>query len=102
MMHTTDPGELEQTKKFVYNYRIQNIEFKNRQEYERVDYNFNASYVSDYIQNRIVGVVTMEIPEKEFLNVVRKVTEYDEFMHCPDVREAIHQAMFMGRLKGYR
>lgn len=101
-MHTTDRNELEQTKEFVRDYRISNIEFKNRQEYERADYYFDARYASDYTQSLTVGYVSLEIPEKKFLNVVKKVTEYDEFMRYPEVREVIHQIMFMNRLKGYR
>lgn len=101
-MQTTDRDELEQTKEFVYNYRIQNIEFKNKQEYERVDFNFNAKCAPEYVQHRVVGSVTMDIFERDFLNIVRKVTEYDEYMRYPEVREAIHHAMFMNRLKGYR
>ena len=101
-MHTTNRDELERTKEFVYNYRISNIEFRNKQEYERVDYNYSAKYVPDYVQHKVVGAVSMELAETEFLDIVRKVTEYDEFMRYPEVRDAIHQAMFMGRLKGYR
>ena len=100
-MHTTDRDELERTKEFVYNYRIQNIEFKNKQEYERVDYSF-GKYIPEYITQRVVGSVSMEISERDFLSIVKKVTEYDDFMRYPEVRDAIHQAMFMGKLKGYR
>ena len=105
-MQTTDRDELERTKEFVYNYRIQNIEFKNKQEYDRIDYQYynygiNSKF-PEYVQHRIIGTVSMDISERDFLNIVKKVTEYDEFMRCPEVREAIYQAMFIGRLKGYR
>lgn len=106
-MKTTNQTEIARVKDFVHRYGIQNIQGVTRQEYARrssmasYEQLYSTEYEKNYLQNHTVDYVKIEISESEFLEIIRKITEYDEFMQCPSVQEAVHQEMFMHRLSGY-
>lgn len=96
--------ETDATRKFAARYNIQKIEKGPTQYYSTVPAHMyapgtaRASY-HDYYTTKTVDMITVEMMDVSFADIVNKLNEYDELMANPESRSLIMEAKFLHRLR---
>lgn len=96
--------EADATRKFAARYNIQKIETGPTQYYSTApSYMYApgtamASYY-DYYTTKTVEMITVEMMDISFADIVNKLNEYDELMANPETRSLIMEAKFLHRLR---
>lgn len=103
-LYQPDPKEYESLKKFVYNNRIAKIEQKiqarhSMPAYSSYSYWDRNEYIDYHLQHEHVKVFTLEIDERQLVNIAGKVNELDELMQDPETAKLLTEARFIYRLK---
>ena len=87
---------------FIQDYGISEINRKEEQYRTPESYDTFSNYFNNYtyVIHATRIKYSMEIEEEKFLNIVHKVTEYDNLMKDPETAKLVMEAKFISRLKG--
>lgn len=93
---------MEQLKKFVYNYNIQDITIDPQRMRKAKALDVYSTYsIKDYydITEYDVNMYKMSIPEDSFDKIVNTVAEFEQLMQDPETAKLLMEARFIYRLK---
>ena len=89
----------------LLDYKISVTERKMERRHKANPYSqWNATdpYIYNYIEEEVIPVLKVEIPEAEFTKMSNVLCEFDDLMRDPETAQLLMEARFINRLKGSR
>jgi hypothetical protein len=92
---------LENIKKFMLNYNIQDVKMDRQQTKHVLPMSWNdLTYMPEqYFETELINMFKMSVPEKSLEKIVETVNEFDELMRDPETAKLLMEARFINRLK---